>query len=1073
MDSLIVQPYEWKCDDRDGFVSIRIWAHDENSERVLIRIDDYQAFCRLELPLFVNGIRVKWNEAALRVYAQWLRHCMKEHAPSSIVFSEMSRLYMYNHRSKFPFLTLRFTSLEAMSHCTRFINAKPYNIPNLGLIKGRIWEQSIQTEHRMITELGIGYCKWLEIKAIPEDPLNKISTNGREYIAKYKDIKLAPEDKVKGWVTRPKIAAVDIECYSTNHRAMPNKLYSGDIVTSISYVVQQLGSPESRERYLLIVGKCPSIPDATVLEYSNEIEMIQGLCQLINQTDPSLIVGYNTYKFDYPYLDARLKLYMMSEWPQCGLIKDNPTYVKTKTWKSSAYGFMTISTLEAEGRLSIDMFPIIKRDHKLDRYTLDFVANTFLKRGKHDVSPLQMFQAYQQYTELTKWLKNSSVSLDVDVDNPPSFTDDSTRQVMNLYVENLKEMRRVGEYNLEDSVLCIDLMEKLNTWTTLIETSNVVSVTIMDIFTRGQQIRVQNQVYAYAYKDSYVLDERSGGGKFMGANVVDPIPGKYKNIIILDFASLYPTIIIAYNICYTTLVGDDAPIADEDCHVLAWEEADDNGIITKHRYRFVKKEIHHGILPRMCENLIAARKSVRKQMGPQNDSVTENVLDERQKAIKVSTNSFFGALGVREGRMPLPEGAACITAMGRFLSGKAAEYVQSTYSGKIVYGDTDSIMVDLGITDPHECEIMGNRLAEEISALFMKPLKIEFERALSVALFIKKKKYAGVKMLTIIKNDDPKAGPLVDVQTVEEVPFDPIWYQDSLKLWRIEYTETIHGKTKTIEKYLGVPINIPMTIDRPYFAGIPLTDDLARYPKDWVPVGTEIKKVKRLGAPDQGNMLKKGIVLARRDNCVWLKKVYMKVLLNILFDKPLNDTLDIIDKEIIRMMSRSVPFLEMSVTREIGSNYKPNSSYPLKVFSDELRQMGHPIQGGDRIDYIFVVSSDPAKNTKQGYKMRLHEHFWQNYEREPLDTTHYVEKILGKPIEQILYLGYKDIIDQVKTTYTPVVKRRNRIYTFLSDKYITSIWYKMLNVKSALNKYIRDIKPHFPSQEPYYSWSFL
>ena len=858
----------------------------------------------------------------------------------------------------------------------------------------------------------------------------------------------------------------------------------------ISYITQRLGDPKSKKNYLLVLGDCPPIPNATILRFTHEIDMIDGLCRLIKETDPSLIVGYNTYKFDYPYLDARIKQYLR-DWDQCGIIKDEQTYVHTKTWRSSAYGFMNISTLETEGRLSIDMFPIIKRDHpRLDRYTLDHVSRHFLERGKHDVTAAQMFRYYKEYMDCVKELTTASIPVEYwyqpkfapsdrnkewvgtlpescreYYSGLPDGLTDNVLALIKRYVDVLDELRKIGEYNLEDSCLCVDLMEKLNTWIALIETSSVVAVTVMSIFTRGQQIRVQNQVYQYAYRDGFVLDERPNtSGKFTGAYVVHPIPGKYKNILIFDFASLYPNIIRAFNICYTTLVQDDSPVSDEMCHILAWEETDDKGIVTKHRYRFIKQEYFHGILPRMCENLISARKAVRNMIGPQNDSVTNAVLDQRQGALKISANSIFGSLGVKEGRMPLPEGACSITAMGRFLSGKAGEHVQTKHGGKVVYGDTDSIMIDLDITDPHQCKIIGESLSEEISSLFPKPLKMEFERALALALFIKKKKYAGVMMCTIEKNDDPKF-PLVSVENVEKVMFHPKYNNENLNLWKIAYTETVYGKASKKTVYIGVPRDLNLTMEQKYYSGIPLAEEKIYGPK------SELIEI-RLGAPDQKKILKKGIVLARRDNCIWLKETYLQVILNILFDKPMYETMDIINKEIYRMMSRSVPFLKMSVTREIGSNYKPNSSYPLKLFSDELKRMNHPIQAGDRIDYVFVRSSDPERNSKQGYKMRLHEHFWQNHQNEPLDCLHYVEKILQNPIDQIFYLGYKIQIDEIVRRCTPSIKRRGKIYTYINEKYVAT-QVKLLKLKEDIITTIKTYKPHFHTQEPHFTRQFV
>jgi DNA polymerase elongation subunit (family B) len=1061
LEEIIIQPYEWVSSDRDDNACIRIWTHNRESKRVLLRVEDYEPFCRLELPLFVEGRKVRWEIESLKVYVAWLRNVLSDsnHVPTSISYDELEPIYMYRGGIKYPYLTLKFASEDALRHATNVVNSKPYYIQNLGLIKANIYEKGISTYHRLVTDLKVGYGQWLRVKAQRVNRLDEISSNELEYIASYKDIVGVSSEESKSWITEPTIAAVDIECNSHNQRAMPNRLFIQDCPFMISYIVQKMNHPETRKNYLLVLGDCNDIPDAIIQKYKTEVDMINGLGDLIQKTDPSVILGYNIYKFDFPYLDARMNLYLR-EWNNFGLIKDQKTFVNTKTWKSSAYGMMSISTLEAEGRLSIDMFPIVKRDHKLDRYTLDFVCKHFLKRGKHDMSAREMFQIYGRYQAEAGYDYTGTVS-----------------------EKTLDDMSKVGLYNLEDSVLCIDLFEKLNTWIAMIELSSIVAVPLLHIFTRGQQLRVQNQVYQFAYRDGFVLNERiSNKSKFVGGHVVEPVTGKHKNVLIFDFASLYPSIIQAYNICYSTLVPAESTIPDEHCHVLEWEDKVDvkgdpnkKFDIVHHRYRFIKKEYYHGILPRMCEHLVKARKAVRAQISPYNDAVTNIVLDQRQAGLKVSANSIFGSLGVTEGgKMPLPEGAASITAMGRFLAGKAAKYVEETYNWKVVYGDTDSIMVSANITDPHDCETIGNKLSKEISAMFPSPLKMEFERALAIGFFIKKKKYCGIKMANIIKNDNPKRGPLLVVNSVEEIQFDPMFKYKNLRLWKLVYTETNYGEDKIETVYIGVPSNIILTMEQPYYSGIPLTvlkEEVDMKDEKGNPVhddNGEIvkKKITRYGAPDMKNVLKKGVVIARRDNCLWLRQVYLKVLVNILFDYEMTDTLDMVDSSIMNMMSRSVPILDMSITREIGKAYAANSHFPLKIFVDELHKLNTPVEPGDRIDYFFVRCSEPARNEKQGWKMRIHPHFWQNYQNEPLDTLHYVEKILKNPIEQILYLGYKDEIDAIEKRCKPPVLRRGKVYTYMSKTYI-NIWVKMLKLKEDMTQHIKLIKPGFPRYEPW------
>ena len=1065
---LNLQPYEWSSSDRDNSYSIRVWTHNRESERVLLRIEDYQPFCRIELPSIVSGNPVKWTFDALKVYAQWLRNILGNHAPTRIIFKELRKIYWYRDGTKYPFFTCYFQTEEAMRHCVQLINKSAYLIDKLGLIKSRVWETNITVIHRLVTDINVGYGQWFKVKANSVPELDKISSNKHEYIASYKDLVALPPEETEGWNVKPWMAAIDIETYSTNHRSMPNQNYIKDCAFQISYILQQMGRPETRKKYLLVLGDCDDIPGAEVIRYDHEIRMIDGLIDLINKTDPSILTGYNIFKYDFPYLDARMKLYLR-EWKSCSLLKGDKTYVNNRTWKSSAYGFMTIATLEAEGRLCIDMFSLIKRDHKLDRYTLDFVSKHFLGRGKHDVSAKQMFEIYAEAQSAADEYKKAKAGQNKE------DLDKATERVK----QSNKKMGIVGAYCLEDSILCIDLFGELNTWIMLIELSSIVQVTVMSIFTRGQQIRVQNQVYQFAYREDVVLDERPGSRDgFSGGAVVDPRPGKYKYILIFDFASLYPSIIRAFNICFSTLVPPESNIPDSMCHVLQWTEEEEittgtgaNKKVTKqtktYRYRFIKQQYYHGILPRICEHLVTERNKTKAKINPKNNSIINLTLKMREQGLKVSANSVFGALGVKEGKMPLPEGSRCICAMGRELIGMAGTHLKEKHNGNIVYGDTDSVMVDLQIKDPHDCVTRGEELSKEISALYPAPLKLEFERALYVGFFIKKKKYAGVS-LAIIKY---KPG-----DKVERIPFDPNYQNDDLVLLKV----TIVRDGKTSIKYVGMPKECdPLRLSiGESMEVMDVKDGVGTYQ-----IGKELRKGRVFiaglpldlgGAPNTSPeaLLKKGIVLARRDNCLWIRKAYLSVLLNILFDKPLRDTLNIIDSEIMKMMTRQIAFTDMMITREIGSNYKPNSSYPLKLFSDELRRQGHPIQGGERIDIVFVRCEDDEKNAKQGYKMRLSEMYWQNSDREPLDKIHYVEKVLQNPVEQILYLGYKKEIDEVEVKCTPQIRRRKKIYTYLSAKYIKT-WVKLIKAKEDLTNMIKQYKPHYPKQDPMFTHSFF
>eukprot|EP00488_Nonionellina_sp_1-RS-2012_P001116 TRINITY_DN176_c0_g1_i1.p1 TRINITY_DN176_c0_g1~~TRINITY_DN176_c0_g1_i1.p1 ORF type:complete len:197 (-),score=62.11 TRINITY_DN176_c0_g1_i1:144-734(-) len=181
----------------------------------------------------------------------------------------------------------------------------------------------------------------------------------------------------------------------------------------------------------------------------------------------------------------------------------------------------------------MDLLPIIRRDHKLRSYSLNSVSFHFLKSQKEDVA-YSIIGDLQNGTEETR--------------------------------------RRLAVYCLKDSVLPLKLIAKLQTTINLIEMARVTGVPINFLITRGQQIKVLSQLYRSAKSKNLIIPFReynreanaakADGVGFEGATVIEPKRGYYKEAIVtLDFASLYPSIMIAHNLCYTTMIEHKRDLA--------------------------------------------------------------------------------------------------------------------------------------------------------------------------------------------------------------------------------------------------------------------------------------------------------------------------------------------------------------------------------------------------------------------------------------------------------------------------------------------------------------------------------
>ena len=167
---------------------------------------------------------------------------------------------------------------------------------------------------------------------------------------------------------------------------------------------------------------------------------------------------------------------------------------------------------------------------------------------------------------------------------------------------------------------------------------------------------------------------------YAGGLVLEPKRGLYdKHILLLDFNSLYPSIIQEYNICFTTVAPPRAA-GDGDAA----------------RYELPNKDGPTGILPRVIKTLVDRRRQVKALIKTERDGVKLQQYDIRQTALKIMANSMYGCLGFTFSRFYAKPLAEMITAQGRELLQRTVEVTQTKMQLEVVYGDTDSIFINSG-----------------------------------------------------------------------------------------------------------------------------------------------------------------------------------------------------------------------------------------------------------------------------------------------------------------------------------------------------------------------------------------
>ena len=528
----------------------------------------------------------------------------------------------------------------------------------------------------------------------------------------------------------------DIEAYTSVPSRMPRADVPLDCIFQISLL-------SSTTRYLLYTGSHPIVIDGTTaLHFQTETDLIIGFYKLLHEIRPDVLTGYNILGFDFKYIIDRSQLLRCFTIVQKGgLHKHKTAAVQEIKWSSSAYRNQQFVFVPLEGIIIFDLLPIIRRDYKLGKYTLDAVVKEFLgaDEGKDNVTPYQIHLAW----------KNNDAQL----------------------------LNRVGKYCVHDSALVLSLLTKLVLLPNMIEMANICHVAILDLYIRGQQLKVFSQVYRHCYKNMVIdRDFVKYDEGYAGARVFDPVPGIYENVVSFDFNSLYPTTIIAANICFSTCALDEN-IPDSQCHVLEWDDHigcdHDEKIIrrqelakvkrtedtkreyselmkykpkykicTHRRIRFIKHV--EGVMPHIIKKLLAERKVAKQQLKLHTPgSVEYTVLNAQQNALKVSANSMYGCFGVTRGYLPFMPAAMAITYLGRQNVLKAARLITTVYGGELIYGDTDSVYATFPQIKTHvalwdwACHV-----AEQVTREFPKPLNLEFESTIYLQfLMLTKKKY--------------------------------------------------------------------------------------------------------------------------------------------------------------------------------------------------------------------------------------------------------------------------------------------------------------------------------------------
>ncbi|AEH60103.1 DNA polymerase Pol2 [Methanosalsum zhilinae DSM 4017] len=509
--------------------------------------------------------------------------------------------------------------------------------------------------------------------------------------------------------------AFDIECLPING-GMPVPEQSPVIMISLSF------EPEFRGmKSIVLLGR--SLDDAGdgVEVLGDEPALLNRFFEIFREYDPDVVTGYNINDFDIPYIVDRIKTLQSS-----GITINSACGRDGRPLDYRKIGIRSMVSIT--GRIVADSLPIIRQQFSLKRYNLQTVSRELLDMEKLDVSPQQM----EEY-----WLDSG------------------------------EKIRKFIDYARRDSELAMELLLKLRLLDKFVALAQISGSLPQEILEGGQTSMVENLLLREFRKHDYVLPPRpdenivssrnreSEGLK--GGEVLEPKKGLLEKVVILDYKSLYPTIMMAHNLCYTTVIDIERP--------------DGNIIKPPSGGEFVSAEVFRGIVPSILENLLNRRTETKGLMKGAKTEDEYRVYDATQLALKILLNSFYGYSGYTRARLYSLALANAVTSFGRenilktrsvvekeietviLREGKA--YLKEEVTSKdtddvivklsVVYGDTDSVFVQCSSEtnlELEDVELVGNRIAGIVSHSLPDPMELEFESIAERALFIAKKRYA-------------------------------------------------------------------------------------------------------------------------------------------------------------------------------------------------------------------------------------------------------------------------------------------------------------------------------------------
>ncbi|RDW77392.1 putative catalytic subunit of DNA polymerase zeta UPR-1 [Coleophoma cylindrospora] len=462
-----------------------------------------------------------------------------------------------------------------------------------------------------------------------------------------------------------------------------------------------------------------------VQEESSELDLIIRMVEIVRRHDPDVLTGFEVHGSSWGYLIERARL--KYDYNLC----DEFSRMKTQSHgrfekESDKWGFNTTSTIRVTGRHMINIWRAMRSELNLLQYTMENIAFHLLHRRVPHFS----------WADLTRWYTNGKA----------------------------RDLSKVLTHYLQRVQLDLEILEQNELIPRTSEQARLLGVDFFSVFSRGSQFKVESLMFRIAKAENFMLVSPSrkqvGGQNALECLplVMEPQSAFYSSpLLVLDFQSLYPSVMIAYNYCYSTFLG----------RIVNWRGTNKMGFtefkrqqrllellkdhinIAPNGMMYTKPEIRKSLLAKMLGEILETRVMVKSGMKiDKGDKTLQRLLNNRQLALKLIANVTYGYTSASfSGRMPCSEIADSIVQTGRETLEKAIALIHSVkrWGAEVVYGDTDSLFVHLKGRSKDQAFDIGNEIAKTITDMNPRPVKLKFEKVYFPCVLLAKKRYVGFK----------------------------------------------------------------------------------------------------------------------------------------------------------------------------------------------------------------------------------------------------------------------------------------------------------------------------------------